>query len=166
MSLRCTMLSLLLLLMCFHFAASQTWRSFGTGNYAGISGAALQPASIAGAPYKLDVNIFGVTLVGIGEEYLHNLNVISNVKSSVLNIPGLAEFKSNQNSISLFAQMPSFLIRIDSRKSFGFSWNIRALNYNVVSNSSLFNLYGGSFEEVNLGDYSDEFYSFIPQRLE
>lgn len=62
--------SLLLALLLFSpLAQAQDFLGISTGNYAGVTGVSLQPASIVDSRYKFDINLFSIS-TGIHNNYL------------------------------------------------------------------------------------------------
>ncbi len=126
---------------------AQDWIGFNTDNYAGVHRMQVQPASIVGGPYKLDVNILSADFFALNTEYFSNLSAVESVSGDgtdgLLDIfkEGKNEYLANGNVL-----LPSFILQLKDKSAIGFSFKARGNFFLKASDSDLANLILNDFE--------------------
>ncbi len=106
------LLPLLLLLFCLK-AYPQDFLGISTGNYAGVTGVLLQPASIVDSRHKFDINIFSTGARYSNNYFLLDRNVI--LKFNKNNFDDYATFKANYLSQASLPAGESVFFNITNR---------------------------------------------------
>ncbi len=140
-----------LFLLCFGVNQAQSYTGYITDNYNGLHGVTANPANIADARVKIDVNLISFSAI-VANDYvgLSLDNIIQLVPN--LDFNGLNTFPSNQNEILVNADImgPSFMFSLSEKHSVGFISRARTVNnYN--------NINGALFESLVDGFPTDNF---------
>ena len=153
-------MNLKLRLLCASFLLSMSafsqldFYGYMNSNYAGITGVALQPASIVDSRYKFDASLFGVgfslgnNYIGLKKEVIKNhpdYSLIGAYKQLIKNDSTqpdpfpyfnddslqwkymIERLNSDRKSVFLNVnvQLLSFMFKIGPKSSFGFNWRVR-----------------------------------------
>ncbi|MCP4121740.1 MAG: hypothetical protein GY751_08295 [Bacteroidetes bacterium] len=146
----------------FFFAlqsSAQIWPGYETGNFAGVHQVKLQPASIAGGPYKADINILssGVTLYG--DALVPNYNVLEGFNTSkITDYAKLLEVRANDLTLVSNTLLPSFSYDINGKSAIAFTSGIKAVSINKTSALTLKDILRDALD-AELADkaYTNEF---------
>ncbi len=151
----------MLTLLMSQFSFAQGIPGLNMGNYAGISGFDLQPASIADSRYLIDVNLAGADFhftnnaIGVKSKYLYNGDVFKAsgedfrsryIKSHIGSFSNASAFLSAQ------IQTPSFMYTVNRRLAVAFTSSVRMMfNIQGLSNSLADVLYNQNSNRQNYG---------------
>lgn len=126
------LISLCFLLLTFS-ASAQEFLGYSNSNYAGISGAWLQPASIVDGRYKADVHLAGLSFNLNNNFYLYDAKIFS-LKDSLFDDPFFYDNRITERdlkgnpfafNLNVDVQALSFLYTLDNKNAFGFSHRLR-----------------------------------------
>src|SRR4051812_7802596 len=121
-------------------SAGQDYLGFVNSNYAGITGAQINPANIVDSRMRVDVNLAGLNFniannyIGIKREALTNPR---NLKTSDFQKEYLTDVNNGTDKSVFFSSrisLPSFMISLGTKNAIGFSVNSRTyVNIDGVS---------------------------------
>lgn len=118
---------------------SQGFAGINTGNYAGVTGVMLQPASIVDSRHKFDINIFSTNARYSNNYFLLDRNVLlkfnknnfeeyQTFKSKYLSEANLAPNEKVFFNISNRTQLPlSFMVTLNDKSAFAFNLQSRTM---------------------------------------
>jgi outer membrane protein OmpA-like peptidoglycan-associated protein len=123
-------LFLLLSLLTLGMSA-QDFLGYSISNYAGITGASLNPATIADSRFRFDMELAGLDF-NLGNNFI-GLSKAAITHQSYFNDPNFNQKylteAPNSDPKDAYARLnihlPSFMVRINPKNSIGFSWRIR-----------------------------------------
>jgi outer membrane protein OmpA-like peptidoglycan-associated protein len=137
-----------LLLLAVSFLAlsafSQQYTGYGYDNYAGTQSLLFNPANIAGSKYKVDINLFSVSVLGGNNAYELDRNKLFHFDFSDLR-EGTHYFKSaNTDNKKLWLNTdimgPSFMMTLNKKSGLGLTTRLRSIanEYNLSNNTFWF----------------------------
>lgn len=153
----------LLLTACFFLIKlvfAQEYLGYTNSNYAGISAAWLQPASIVDSRYKADIQLFGLDFNFNNNFFLYDARILS-LKDSLFDDPLFYDNRITERdlkgrdfsfNLSTDAQLLSFLYTINSRNAVGLSLRHR---FNFQIDGVEDDLLQLAMEEFNYPDLMD-----------
>jgi outer membrane protein OmpA-like peptidoglycan-associated protein len=112
------------LIVCFYFpnAFSQDFLGLGTGNYAGVTGVMLQPASIVDSRFKFDINLFSSDVNYSNNYFLLDRNAI--LKFNKNNFDNYNTFKDRYLSEGSLPAGQKVFFNINSRTQLPLSFMV------------------------------------------
>lgn len=139
----------LLLMSCIFCGAvfSQSFIGYGYDNYSGVNGVLLNPASIAGSKYKVNVNIISASVFGGNNAYEMDRSKLLSLKFSNLS-EGDGYYKINKPNDYKFVYSnvdilgPSAMFNLDRRDAIGIITRVRTVVNEYNMSNSLFQLLG------------------------
>ena len=138
--------------------SAQSYIGYITDNYNGVHGVTANPANIADARVKLDVNLVSFSALVANDYVGFSLDNITQLADG-LDFNGLNTFPSNQNEILANADVmgPSFMFSLSEKHSVGLISRLRMVNnYNAL---------GGELFESLVNGFPNEAYDFEQNNL-
>lgn len=151
-------LILVLILISYTSIKAQSYTGYATDNYSGVHAVTTNPANIADARVKIDINLFSFSTV-VANDYVglsldNTTQLIDGADFTNLNT-----FASSQNNVLANVEVlgPSFMFNLSEKHSIGLITRARAVNnYNNINGELLESILDGfpsdnfNFDQNNL----------------
>ena len=105
-------------------ANAQDFQGFRTGRYAGVNGVFFNPSSIAGSPYRFDVNLFSVSsIIGNNQASFKLDNISDNFEDDKIKDEIFGKDAGpSSGMMSLDFHGPSFMFNVGKKNTFASSF--------------------------------------------
>ena len=155
--LRAIVFSVILAMACSP-VISQDWIGFETGNYAGLHRLQMQPADLAGMPYKYDINVFSFNTTVVGNDFLPNYKLIEGINGANLaSVKDLLDLQSTNYFLKSHFILPSIAYSIDEKSAVSAAFSIRAYGQFTVSDPGIIEILSDAVDEdLENKEYSGE----------
>jgi outer membrane protein OmpA-like peptidoglycan-associated protein len=140
---------LIFILFCSSILRAQDYLPFASGNYAGVTGISLQPASIADSRYKIDIAIasesfgFSNTFYGIDPYVLIHPKLLSDLDFQGPYFSRTKDGKDKSAIITSRTDIMSTMVTLSPHDAIGFNYSLRGIvNIDNMTESLAFLLDG------------------------
>lgn len=140
-----------ILILLSNFTYGQSYVGPALDNYSGIHGVIYNPSNIVGSPYRSDINLMSISVLGGSDYFGINIGDMLNSSGGFDFDEDTEKFPTNENNFFFNADIlgPSFMLNINPKSSIGIITRVRAyLNVNHI-NGQLYETIAEDFESEN-----------------